>query len=73
MIGSSEQKVLSIYGSPDRVVRNSRARMLSYGQRGVLLWVVDGKVRDFTVFRRAAPVSADNQSPQAKAQSHGPR
>jgi len=52
-IGSSEKDVLSFYGVPDRVVQQPQAKMLVYG-RGVLLWVIDGKVFDFTVYKRRA-------------------
>jgi serine/threonine protein kinase len=50
-IGSSEAEVLSAYGAPDRVVNQSRAKMLEYDKRGVLMWVMNGEVTSFTVFR----------------------
>lgn len=50
-IGSSEQDVLSAYGKPDRVVQTPQAKMLEYGNRGVLMWVMNDKVLDFTVFK----------------------
>jgi serine/threonine protein kinase len=50
-IGSSEAQVLSTYGAPDHVVYKPQAKMLRYYNRGVLVWVMDGKVTSFTVFR----------------------
>jgi hypothetical protein len=60
-IGSSESEVLTAYGKPSRVVDNPQAKMLEYGSRGVLMWIMDGKVFDFTVFK---PYAADAQPVQ---------
>ena len=48
-IGSSEKDVLSAYGIPDNILLQSQAKMLVYHKRGVLMWVIDDKVFDFTV------------------------
>ena len=37
--------------APDRVVNQSSAKMLEYDDRGVSMWITDGKVISFTVFR----------------------
>jgi hypothetical protein len=60
--GSSEKDVLSAYGAPDRVVKQPKAKMLEYQTHGVLLWLMNGKVSAFTVFRSqpAATDSADS-------------
>jgi predicted Ser/Thr protein kinase len=50
-IGSSEREVLLAYGSPDRVVNQPQAKMLEFDKRGVLVWLMDGKVTSFTVMR----------------------
>jgi hypothetical protein len=50
-IGSSEKEVLLAYGAPDRVVSQAQSKMLEYGNRGVLMWIIDGKVANFTVFK----------------------
>lgn len=50
-IGSPEKDVLDRYGMPDRVVRNEQAKMVEYDERGVLMWLSQGKVTDFTVFK----------------------
>ena len=50
-IGSSEKEVLSAYGAPDRVVNQPQSKMLEFDTRGILMWVKDGKVFDFTVFK----------------------
>ena len=55
-IGSPEKDVLAAYGSPDRVVNKPQSKMLEYGKRGVLMWIVDGKVFDFTVFKPHEPL-----------------
>ncbi len=51
MIGSAEKDVLEAYGAPDRVVNKPTSKMLEYGKRGVLMWIIDGEVFDFTVFK----------------------
>jgi hypothetical protein len=53
-IGSSEKEVLAAYGVPNRVVNKPQSKMLEYRNRGVLMWVIDGKVFDFTVFKPQA-------------------
>ena len=53
-IGSSEKEVLSAYGVPDSVVQQPQAKMFVYNKRGVLMWVIDGKVFDFTATMRPA-------------------
>ncbi len=50
-IGSSEKEVLSAYGVPDRVLQQPQAKMFVYEKRGVLMWVLDDKVLDFTVMK----------------------
>ena len=56
-IGSSEKEVLAAYGVPDNIVQQPQAKMFVYPRRGVILWVMDGKVFDFTVDNsRAHPV-----------------
>ena len=53
-IGSSEKDVLSAYGIPDSVLLQSQAKMFVYHKRGVIMWVIDDKVFDFTVTERQA-------------------
>jgi hypothetical protein len=54
-IGSAESEVLSAYGLPDRVVNHAGQKMLQYGTRGVLMWIRQGRVDNFTVFQPVAP------------------
>ena len=64
-IGSPEKDVLAAYGSPDRVVNTPQSKMLEYGKRGVLMWIMDGKVFDFTVFRpQESRVATEAGQPQ---------
>ena len=65
-IGSSEKEVLWAYGSPDRVVNKPQSKMLAYDKRGVLMWVMGGKVLDFTVFRPVALQQAGTNEEPAK-------
>lgn len=51
-IGSAEKEVLSAYGKPDSVLQQSQAKMLVFRKRGVLMWIMDGKVFDFTVMKK---------------------
>jgi len=61
-IDSSEEDVLSAYGAPDRVVNQSQSKMLEYDKRGVLMWITDGKVVQFTIFKpRGTAAAASNQ------------
>jgi len=64
-IGSSEKEVLSAYGKPNHIVDNGAAKMFEWSGRGVLLWVNDGRVSDFTVFKPYNPGGASpaNGSP----------
>jgi hypothetical protein len=50
-IGSSEDEVLSAYGKPNRVVDKGQAMMFQWSDRGVLLWLMEREVFDFTVFK----------------------
>jgi hypothetical protein len=60
-IGTPERIVLAAYGNPDRVVNEPKSKMLEWGTRGVLLWIKDGKVYDFTVFKpHGEPATAPN-------------
>lgn len=54
-IGSSEQEVVAAYGKPGSVVNRPKSKMFQYPERGVLMWIVDGKVADFTVFPPRKP------------------
>jgi PEGA domain/HEAT repeats len=56
-IGSPEKDVLAAYGSPDRVVNKPYFKMLEYDKRGVLMWISDGKVFDFTVIKSRDPAT----------------
>lgn len=51
-IGSAEKEVLLAYGEPDRFLQQSQAKMLVFGKRGVLMWIIDGKVFDFTAIEQ---------------------
>jgi len=51
-IGSSEKDVLAAYGAPESMLLQSQAKMLVYDRRGVILWVMGGKVDDFTVIKQ---------------------
>jgi hypothetical protein len=68
-IGSREKAVLLAYGSPDRVVNQPESKMLEYPKRGVLVWLEDGKVASFTVFKpRNAAAQAAKGNGQDAAQ-----
>jgi hypothetical protein len=54
-IGSSEKDVLLAYGVPDRVVQQPMGKLFIYNKRGVLMWVGDGKVVSFAVFKSHGP------------------
>ncbi len=54
-VGSPESEVVSAYGTPDRLVTKSQSKMLQYSGRGVLMWIVNGVVYDFTVFSPTPP------------------
>ncbi|GEM_PF-2213116 len=47
-IGSSEKEVLAAYGAPAAVTQQPQAKMFVFGS-GVIMWLMDGKVFDFTV------------------------
>lgn len=68
-IGSSEKEVLLAYGAPDRVVNKTQSKMLEYGDRGVLMWIMEGKVFQFTVFkpRKTEGEAANQTSPSSDA------
>jgi hypothetical protein len=51
-IGSSEKDVLAAYGVPDSVLLQSQSKMFVYQRRGVLMWVMGGKVYDFTAIKQ---------------------
>ena len=63
-IDSPEKDVLDAYGNPDRIVEKPQSIMYEYDKRGVLMWIVDGKVFDFTVIKAqggaAQPATAAN-------------
>lgn len=52
-IGSTEKAILTAYGAPDRVVNRPEvnAKMLEYDNHGILMWIHNGKVSDFTVIK----------------------
>jgi hypothetical protein len=51
-IGSPEKDVLAAYGAPDSVLLQSQAKMFVYQRRGLILWVMGGKVFDFTAIKQ---------------------
>jgi len=72
-IGSSESEVLAAYGEPNRVVNKPKATMLEYKSRGVLVWVMNGRVFDFTVCKprttEAQPAGQSASESVASAQT----
>ena len=72
-IGSSEKEVLTAYGEPDHTVdKGDAAKMLEWSKRGVLLWLVKGKVASFTVMKPsgAVPEPATAATPEPEAAAH---
>jgi C-terminal processing protease CtpA/Prc len=44
--------VLAAYGVPDSVLQQPQAKLFIYSKRGVLMWVMDDKVINFTVIEQ---------------------